>query len=201
MSVSRPLTTTEILAAATEQFATAGYRRIDPSGENWDLSNSRLFEDRFGLVGLVVFETWAQLVEGWPEAQGLLVDVISRHASRSNPKAWEGYLVLLTPGVRGQAGKEDWTSIRYNTRRIRKFVASGEELRSIGDVRATIAPLLPFETHAGTATLDESVLDMIPDLLLETHGIPRELSRRMVRAFDGRRNLMQEIHEARGEGT
>jgi len=197
MSTARSLTATEILAAATEQFTAGGYRRVDGAKITWNFPNSRLFEDQFGLVGLAVFETWSRLVEEWADAQGALVELISKHMSRSDPKAWEGYLVLLTPGIRGTGGKEDWMSIRYNTRRIRKFVASGEDLKSISDVRATIAPLLPFQAVDSTTGLNGSVLELLPDLLAEEHDISTELGRCIVRAFEDQKNMMQELHETR----
>lgn len=197
MSTLRSLTATEILAAASEQFSVGEYRLVEGAKGSWDFPNSRLFEDKFGLVGLIVFETWSRLVEEWADAQGALVEIISRHMSRSDPKAWDGYLVLLTPGIRGKRGKEDWMGIRYNTKRIRKFVASGEDLKSISDVQSTIAPLLPFQAVEATTELDGSVLELLPDLLAEERDIPTELSRCIVRAFEDQKNMMQQLHETR----
>lgn len=196
MSTSRSLTTTEILAAASEQLTAGEYRRVDAT-VGWDLPSARLFEDKFGLVGLVVFETWTRLVEEWADAQGSLVEVISRHMTNRDPKAWDGYLVLLTPGVRGRAGNDDWMSIRYNTKRIRKFVASGEDLKSISDVRAIIAPLLPFRATEVSTELYGSVLELVPGLLAAERNIPVRLGECVVRAFEDQKNMLQRLHEIR----
>lgn len=199
MSQPRVLTSTEIVAAATEHFLAGGYRRVDPDVKS-NFANARLFEDEFGIVKLVVFETWSELVEKWAEAQGVLVELISKHLSRSDPKAWEGYLVLLTPGIRGRSGKQDWMGIRYNTKRIRKFVASGEDLRSIADVKAAVAALLPLDIEA-TIHIDASILDLIPDLIAESRGVEPTLTDRIIVAFETQKNMLQELHDARVENV
>jgi len=201
MSTQRVLTTTEIMAAATERLLGGGYRRIDTTAEVWETPNSRLFEDEFGLVAVMVFETWDALTSEWVDGQGALVELISRNLSRSDPKAWEGYLVALTPGLRGQSGTEEWMSIRYNTNRLRKLIASGEDLRSIGDVETAMAPLLPVNSQEVAVDVVESVLDLVPEMIHDASGVPRSIAQAVVVAFEQRGNMMQALHEAREGGT
>ena len=97
MSSERTLTATEILAASTSEMVDAGgYVRVsDEALKGWPFSNSRLFEDRFGIVAIVIFETWEELQEEWPEAQAALSQLMSRYMGRSEPKSWDGYLILI----------------------------------------------------------------------------------------------------------
>ena len=200
MTAQRSLTSTEVLAAATVSLVAGGYRRIDTTSEDWGIPNSRLFEDEYGLVAVVVYETWEALAAEWVVAQGALVELISRHLSRSHPKSWEGYLVALTPGSRGRSGRQEWMNIRYNTNRLRKLVASGEELRAIADVETALAPLLPVDSQAVTVDLFASVLDLVPDLVHDSSGLPRKVAQEVVNAFVQQRNMLEALHNAREGG-
>ena len=64
---------------------------------------------------------------GWLQAQAALVDLISAFFHRSDAKAWEGYLVLLTPSVLPHDAALEVTEIRRNTTHVRKLVATGDE--------------------------------------------------------------------------
>src|ERR687892_417150 len=91
------LTTPQLLAAASELLESGGYNSVQQA-DGWT-PHSRVFEDPYGVVAVVAYETWTDLAETWPDDQGRLVDLISAHLRRPEPKSWEGYLVLLTPGV------------------------------------------------------------------------------------------------------
>src|SRR4051812_17097065 len=98
--MAQSLTATQLLAAATDLLTVSGYSRADVTTEAVvPGAASRIFEDAYGIVAVHVFDTWSHLAEQWNVAQGQLVDVISEHLRRPEPKAWEGYLVLMTPGL------------------------------------------------------------------------------------------------------
>ncbi|MGH2403880.1 MAG: hypothetical protein ACRDGN_05370, partial [bacterium] len=160
----KSLTSTDILAAAGEILVSHGYSRSsDAVALGAPLRNTRLLEDAYGIVAVVVYETWEDLVTRWPDAQGFLVDLISKHVSSADAKAWEGYLVLLTPAVIGMASRSDADRIRYDTTRVRKLLATGEELRTVSDVERVLLPLLPLdEVEVGR---HESTVEMLPELL------------------------------------
>lgn len=150
------LTTSQLLAAASELLDSGGYSPV-PSGIGWP-SSSRLFEDAYGIAAIVVFDTWAELVDGWSDDQGRLVEAISAHLRRPEPKSWEGYLVLLTPAVLQSAARTELASIRYDTMRVRKLVATRDELGTLDDVEQALLPLLPLKVsgqlETGAALLD-----------------------------------------------
>src|SRR5438128_12448349 len=93
-------TSITLLAAAAEVLQTHGYQPARPEHlKDWTASYVRVFEDAYGIVAVVVHETWQDLVSHWIDAQAALVNLISARIGQSEPKAWEGYLVLLTPSV------------------------------------------------------------------------------------------------------
>lgn len=144
---------------------------------------------------VVVYETWPALVEGWTEDQGRLVGLISAHMTRADAKAWEGYLVLLTPAVPPEGKESGVEEVRYDVTRVRKLVAAGDELLALADVERALLPLLPItlstEIEAGASVLDE-----LPGLLQE-QGIDREESEALIEAFREQRPLLEAIHQQR----
>lgn len=155
---SIPLTLTDLIAAASEVLKGAGYEQVSRRFQAWDTPASRLFEDGYNIVGLVAFETCGALLREWPDRQGSLVEVISKHVGRQESKSWDGYLVLLTPGAAPSEGSEIET-VRYNTTRLRKLVATGEELVGAIDVERLLRPLLPLGP-AQAITSGASALDL-----------------------------------------
>src|SRR6266849_7632510 len=97
MSPENLLTSTDILAAASAALALGGSRRIGESISGKIAGTARIFEDPYSVVQLVVYETWTDLDSNWTDAQAVLVEIISKYVVSTEPKAWDGYLVLLTP--------------------------------------------------------------------------------------------------------
>jgi hypothetical protein len=192
---SAVFTTTDLIAAASQVLSTGGYRQIRQRFSEWDTSTSRLFEDEYNVVGIVVFDTCVELLRTWPDQQGSLVDVISRHIGQGELKSWDGYLVLLTPSL---APSEDGEieAVRYNTTRLRKIVATGDDLRTPTDVERVLRPLLPLSQEQAKIS-QESVLDLLPKLLAE-QGIPQETTRLLVEAFREQSPLLERLHQKQG---
>ncbi len=187
------LTTTDILAAASEYLTDGGYRRID----SVDLgklakTGARLFEDAYGIVAVVVYDTWRELSESWPEAQAALVEVISQYVGQSEAKAWDGYLVLCAPGVLASEARFEPTEIRYNTSRVRKLVAAGDELRTLSDVERSLLPLLPLEADVELKD-QESALEVLPELLSQ-RGLPQQAVRVVIQAFLEQLPILESLH-------
>jgi hypothetical protein len=193
---SAALTSTDIVAAASQVLTTAGYRTVNDASSRWNSATSRLFEDEYNVVGIVVFDTCGELLKAWPDLQGSLVDLISKHVGQAEAKSWDGYLVLLTSAV---APSEDTEieAVRYNTTRVRKIVATGEELRTIADVERVLRPLLPL-TDEETAMDNASALDVLPRLLSE-QGIAEETTRALVDAFRSQSPLIERLYEKEGQ--
>ena len=188
------LTTSQLMAASAELLSTGGYRAASLPTDG--PAASRVFEDPYGIVAVVVYDSWAQLVAEWHEAQGWLVDLISLHLSRPEPKAWEGYLVLLTPGLVPPADRPRLVELRYDTNRVRKLVATGDDLVTLEGVRQALLPLLPLTSDI-QPTSSSGLLDRLPELL-EGYGIPTEATRTVVQAFAANESLIERLHASRG---
>jgi hypothetical protein len=139
-----------------------------------------LFEDPYCLVAVVVYDTWQELFERWPDAQAALVDIVSARLGRSEPKSWDVYLVLLTAAFADTAAAREVNAIRYDTTRVRKLISTGEELRTLEDVRRTILPLLPLTPVSLDPPRD--ILDLLVDALA-SRGIDRDDVSLLVSAF------------------
>src|ERR1043166_8123333 len=138
-----PLTPTDLIAASSRVLETGGYKSIRQDYPDWDTTSARLFEDEYNVVGIAVFTTCAELLRSWADLQGSLVDVISRRVGRTESKAWDGYLVLLTPGI-APSGDPDVEEIRRDPTGLRKLVATGDDLTSASDVERLLLLLLPL---------------------------------------------------------
>ena len=72
------LTGSNLLAGVTELLEQGGYRRAgDDKMGTWSSSHARLFEDAYGIVAVIVYESMKQLLSEWTEAQSALVGIIS----------------------------------------------------------------------------------------------------------------------------
>src|SRR5215218_5238648 len=108
------LTPATILAEAANVLTGAGYHVDRQTEAKLRLPPERalLAEDKYGVVAVVVYDTWSELVASWAPAQASIVDALSLAYTRLDRKAWDGYLVLLTPAL--SAGTETSAQeIRY----------------------------------------------------------------------------------------
>ena len=186
MTPESQLTPTEILASASKVLVDNGYSHAERMTlPDWRGPEVRIFEDPYSIAAVLVFDTWKELSDRWPDAQGAFVQLISQYISRSEAKAWEGYLILVTPGI--TADQQAIANVRYDTSRLRKLVATGEELRDLSDVERTLLPLLPLAPHE-MLQQEGSALDLLP-ALLEPKGISKEATQRVVEAFHNRIRL------------
>ena len=109
---------------------------VDPT------TDIRMFEDVRCVVGLVCYSTWPKLEAGWMAAQAAMITRISEHMTRSDPKSWDGYLVLITADE--PAEYLGIHQIKYDTQRLRKLVVSGRDLK-VFSVKRSLLPVLPFD--------------------------------------------------------
>jgi hypothetical protein len=124
--------------------------------------------------------------------QGALVDVISRHVGAQESKSWDGYLVLMSPGI-APSESAAIEQVRYDTTRLRKLVATGTDLKAAGDVERVLRPLLPLrqeQVEVGRG----SVLDLLPKLLKD-RSIPEEVMQILVDAFRDQSSLLERLHQ------
>jgi hypothetical protein len=147
------------------------------------------------VVGIAVFTTSTELLSSWADLQGALVDVISRHVGQAESKAWDGYLVLLTTGI-APSGDAEIERLRYDTTRLRKLVATGEDLSTARDVERLLRPLLPLRVAQGSIR-QGTALDLLPGLLAE-QGINEKATELLVKSFTEQEPLMDALHRTRG---
>ena len=196
MITTPTITGSELIAVAADTLARGGYRRIEGRFPEWDTPTSRLFEDKYNIVAVAVFNTCAELLQSWPDLQGSLVDLISRHVGQTELKSWDGYLVLLTPAV-APSELLKIEEIRYDTSRVRKLVATGDDLKVPGEAERILRPLLPLaEENINPAP--SSVLDLLPDLLAREQ-IPKEMTEVVVKAFREQAPIMERLHQIRSK--
>lgn len=190
------LTVSSLMGEIGRLLDDGGYLAIDPPEEGILSSRqARLFEDFFGVVGIVVFETWEALTQTWETAQSELVELISTHFSKGEPKSWDGYLVLITPSPVREGPSA--VRIRYDTTRVRKIVAAGEELVQLSDLASILAPLLPLQPESIEKD-DRGILVRLPQILSE-RGIPKEATKALVDAYAHQEPLMECIDKFRGK--
>ena len=188
-----PLTVTNIMAAAADVLEGGGFRLVEPSPvDEWRATTARLYEDWYSIVCVAVYETWSQLHSNWLEDQNSLINLISGNFARTDAKAWDGYLALLTPGFVPANQRPSAIGIQRNTRHVRKLFADGNELVSIDSVRRILLPLLPLkENHA---LQPRNVLDSLPPLLAK-NGIDEEVAKLAISAFREQRSITATIHD------
>lgn len=193
MAAPVPLTSSQLLAAASEYLTAGGYSVAEVSAVR--PGSSRVFEDPFGIVSVNVYDTWSEMQTSWNEAQGLLVELMSTHLTRPEPKAWEGYLVLLCPTPVPVQDRNQVANLRYDTNRVRKLVATGDDLETLEDVRSALLPLLPLEVKPPSAS-GSGLLDRLPELLHD-HGIEPSITRVVVDAFVANDSIVERLHAFR----
>jgi hypothetical protein len=187
------LTAAEVLGAVSGRLMRAGFQ-IGPELSLHDGEQLRCYEDEVSIVGVAQFRSWSALRDSWLDAQSVLVDLLSERLDRRDPKAWEGYLVLLTLDPPSSYAEVD--EIRRDTARLRKIVAAGDDMASVTQVEDALLPVLPLS--GGVLQHDaSSILDRLPGLLV-TKGIDEDLTLRVLEAFENDRPLMEAVAEWRG---
>jgi len=102
----------------------------------------------------------------------------------------------LTPSLAPSEGTEI-EALRYNTTRLRKIVATGDDLRTPTDVERVVRPLLPLGQEQARPS-QESALDLLPKLLAD-QGISKETTRLLIEAFREQSPLLERLHQEGGE--
>lgn len=186
------LSPAEVLGAVSQRLTRAGFVEGPELGLRVG-EQLRSFEDDVSIVGVVQYRSWPTLRDSWLDAQSVLVDLLTDRLDRSDPKVWEGYLVLLT--LDQAPNSSEVAEIRRDTSRLRKIVATGEDLGRVSQVDEVLLPVLPLS--GGVLRHDSgSILGRLP-ALLEGRGIDEDLSRQVVTAFESDRPLMEAVAEWR----
>lgn len=192
MMDSAPLTMSSLRAATDEVLTSAGFCQI-PDPPDWGNDYGGVYEDPYSIVGLAIFETWAALATQWLDLQVALAQLISENFAGSEPKAWEGYLVLLTPSIVPDSAQQDANDIRRNTQHLRKLLGTGDDIAAIGQVERLLFPLLPLHVVNAEAGSGDA-LALLPQILGE-QGIDPDAVRVAIEAFTAQQPIVERLHE------
>lgn len=188
------LTPSTILAECENCLMTGGYRVARDLPDVPLPKRYYLFaEDPFGIVGLVVYEMLRDLLISWPEAQSAIAELLTRTLGQTDPKRWEGYLVLITSAPAGPEHRAELDKIRYDTSRLRKLVITGDELTVVSDIKRALMRLLPLDIEQQHIEIG-SMLDYLPGLLAK-RGIDEEAVHVLIDAFIEQQPLVPRLHE------
>lgn len=153
-----------------------------------------LAEDRYGVVAVAVYPTWSELQSDWTNLQGALVEEMTKRMDPTEPKVWDGYLVLLT-GAETPKGPEGLSGITEDTARVRKLAAAGENLQTLKDVERVLLPLMPIDAKASEAFANAALIDYLPELLVG-RGVEPTAADVVVRAFKERQPIVETLHRS-----
>ena len=88
-----------------------------------------------------------------------------------------------------EAGSEPAAqAIRYDTSRVRKLVATGDELSQLSDIERALLPVLPIQSEIAPEA-ETSALDVLPEILAQK-GVSAEAAKSLIRAFSKQESLM-----------
>ena len=86
--------------------------------------------------------------------------------------------------------------MRYNTSRLRKLVATGDDLKLSSDVERVLRLLLPLYSE-DISLRQNSALDLLPGLLA-AQMIPENVTRILIDAFKKQAPLLEQLHQQEG---
>lgn len=142
-----------------------------------------LAEDEFFIVAIVASQTLkeARRVESFAAAE--LLDHVAE--ARVGAKRWDAYLVLLAEEVIDEVEQgRDLVELQYNTRGVRRLVATGVSDRD--SLMVALRPFLPLPQPV-PGGLSDALSDLTDQLVI--NGVDREQAARYVGAFDQRGSL------------
>ncbi len=125
------ITTETLVDEIEEALKASGMRLVKPTGRDVQ----RVFESEYAVAGVFGFDTCAEIVRGWQDAEERLLSLIRPKLDRQDEKAWDLYLIVATPDAESKRLELD--PIRTDTRRVRKVVISA------GDAPSSV-PLTAF---------------------------------------------------------
>src|SRR5579862_6280719 len=157
------LSPTVVIAAAREILSSNGFQIAGDLGLTaLHLDRSLIAEDEYSILAIIVYDTWSELEAEWSDAQSELVGLLAGRLAKTAPKAWDAYLVLCCAAP--ASGSAARSIIERDTTRVRKIVATGEALRTTGDVLNVLDAFLPLR-GPGVGAEASDVLATLPDLL------------------------------------
>lgn len=189
-----------IVAEIARLFSESEMRRIEGGRyESWP-PRAMAFENEYSIVAVWTFDSVHDLVASWSAAQDQVVRLLGTNVVNTDPKSWDGYLVLAAADRVPERLVADVSSIRSDTRRIRKLVMTADDLpRNVSDllqitphVRRALAPVLNLEIDPRLGRSDP--LDSLANRLPQEIGA-RGLVSAVVAAYEAGESPLEALHD------
>ena len=176
----------------------SGARLISRSYYNSWPDRACAYEDEFAVVAIWPYDSFSELADQWLVAQDAMARLVSTNIVSPDPKAWDGYLILCTSDRVPVHLAAELNSIRADTRRLRKLVVTGDDLRDeltdLGtQVRRAIAPVVRLRIDVADAHTDP--LATITDRLLGTEEFKEDLQT-VLNAYARGESTVPALHNA-----
>ena len=142
-----------LLTEVSRLLAESEIVRVNTSRHPSWPTGSMAFEDEYSVIAIWTFDSTEELIDSWGAAQDNVVDFMGANVVSTDPKSWDGYLILIAMDGVQEELVADLSSIRSDTRRVRKLILTADDLpRRVSDplelahhVRRTLAPILDLD--------------------------------------------------------
>lgn len=174
--------------------------RVDSARHPSWPAGSMAFEDEYSVIAVWTFDSVEDLIAGWGTAQDHVVDFLGANVVATDPKSWDGYLILLAMDGVPEESVAELSNIRSDTRRVRKLVLTADDVPSrVSDplalaphVRRTLAPILDLDLDSTPGRTDPLV--SLPLRIAETLSTGAHLDV-VVAAYESGESTMDALHE------
>lgn len=139
----------EILQSCNDLLRESGYsveRAAIGQGE------ALVFEGDIVLGFLFAYDSSADLMKSWPTDSDAAISTYQFGLRKSGTKAWNTYLILLTPEPADYAKAVSLGAIEEDLGGTRKVVRAG--IQDVADLSAALLPLLPLQSAPRLEAVD-----------------------------------------------
>ncbi len=127
-----------------------------------------MFENDSVLGFVLVFQNASTLISSWQEVSGRVIESVQLSLRRASDKAWNAYLVMLTPEKENYGLQVTLATIEENLIGTRKIVRSG--VSKAEDIDLAMLPLVKIQNPPN---LDP--INIEDEIRLRTSELPEEL--------------------------
>lgn len=188
-----------LLAEITRLLAESDIVRIDSARHPSWTTDSMAFEDEYSVIAVWTFSSVEDLVSGWGVAQDHVVDFLGANVIATDPKSWDGYLILVAMDGVPEGLVAELSNIRFDTRRVRKLVLTAEDFPSrifdplelAPQVRRALAPILDLDLDTTSGRTDP--LSSLPTRLAGTLGSSAHLDV-VIAAYEAGKSPLEALH-------
>ncbi|WP_415976623.1 hypothetical protein [Rhodococcus sp. 077-4] len=193
--VTNDLVLAEVIRLLAESNIIRVDRRRHPS---WPI-DSMAFEDEYSVIAVWTFGSVEDLVAGWGAAQDHVVDFLGANVIATDPKSWDGYLILVAMDGVPATLVAELNNVRSDTRRVRKLVLTADDLPTrVSDplelapaVRRTLAPILDLDLDTTPGRTDP--LLSLRGRLAGTHNHSAHLDV-LIAAYEAGESPLEALH-------